>query len=71
VDYYQIKIGSGEWSDYTEDSVISITSNTNATYSFRAVSVSGVAGTESTVTIKYWNTIDDPEVVVSGTPEDG
>jgi hypothetical protein len=59
---YEVKIDGGNWGTYTENTPISITSNTNTTYFFRAISVSGKEGEVSSLTIKYWNSINDPVV---------
>ncbi|NCC66584.1 MAG: hypothetical protein EOM14_00110, partial [Clostridia bacterium] len=71
VDYYEVKIGGGEWEAYTENGNISISTDTNTDYAFRAISVSGVEGGESSVSIRYWDTIDDPEIAVTGDAEEG
>ncbi|MDR3643494.1 MAG: MBG domain-containing protein [Clostridia bacterium] len=45
---YQVKIGSGDWTAVSGDTV-TVTGNTNKTYQFRAVSGSGLTSTASTV----------------------
>jgi hypothetical protein len=64
VAYYQVEVGGGGWQAYNENEVITIDTNTNAVYRFRAVSVSGVEGAESSVEVRFWSTINAPSALV-------
>ncbi|NCA99823.1 MAG: hypothetical protein EOM70_10650, partial [Clostridia bacterium] len=69
---YQLSTDSGaSWKTYEANSSITINGNTNQTYHFRSISVSGLASSEALVTVKYWNTIQTPQVSVTGTPTNG
>ncbi|NCB00418.1 MAG: hypothetical protein EOM70_13725, partial [Clostridia bacterium] len=69
--YELSKDNGASWETYIANSPITVDTNTNQTYRFRSTSVSGLVSDEALVTVKYWETIQAPQVTVTGMPANG